>query len=218
MDLGLDLKKPVGRPPTRELVAEEVGELTVEDLSVLELSHSTKALPLKRLSERHHGLARALAGGMAPGEAAYAYGYRPASVSILQADAAFKDLIEHYRAIPDAMYADLHQRLSGMSIDAADEITRRMEEDANRDEGEQPQMSTGQLLNILTIGADRTGYGPATKSTHVHLHGGLAVRLEAARKRVAKMLDITPDNVSGTGSANGVDEIEPLEIKHERTG
>ena len=35
--------------------------------------------------------------------------------------------------------------------------------------------------------ADRTGFGPATKSTHLHLHANLAEKLEAARKRVEVM-------------------------------
>ncbi len=219
MDLDLDLTvgPMIGRKRCVLDVA-EVGELCAADLAALGGERGIKALPLKRLSDRHHRLAQSLAGGMGPSEAAYACGYQPSRVSILIADEAFKDLLEHYRTVPEAAYADLHQRLAGMSIDAADEISRRMDEDREREEGDSPQLSTGQLMNILTIGADRTGYGPATKATHVHLHAGLAQRLEMARKRVAELRDITPpDEASGPGQANGVIEAGHKEKKDERT-
>lgn len=214
LDLELvDLTLPAlrGRKPAALEVA-QVGELTREDLAALSVERGIKQVPLKRLSERHHALARMLGSGVEVQESAYANGYEPARVHMLLQDEAFKELVEHYRIIPDAVYADLHQRLSGLSIDAADEIDRRMVEDANRDEGEAPAISTSQLLNIVTIGADRTGFGPATKSTHIHIHAGLAARLDAARKRVAQLRDITPEKASGPGQANGVSPPGPEEL------
>ena len=216
MELGLDivdlkLSDLRGRKVV-VLDVEQVGELTREDIAALSVERGIKVIPLKQLSERHHALARALAGGMLVVEAAYANGYQPERVHMLMQDGAFKELVEHYRIVPDAIYADLHQRLSGLAVDAADEIDRRMVMDANREEGEPASISTGQLLNIVTIGADRTGFGPATKSTHLHIHAGLAARLDAARKRVAQLRDITPDKASGPGQANGVSPNGPEEL------
>ena len=201
MDLNLEQggKKRPGRPAI-DLEVLEVGELTVEDLAALTSGGGLKAIPIKKLSERHHALARSMAAGMGQKEAAYQHAYTPTRVGMLMRDTAFIELVEHYRTIPDAMYADLHERLSGMSIDAADEITRRMEDDANRDEGVDPKISLGQLRDIMVVGADRTGFGPATKSTHLHIHANLAEKLEAARKRVEIMRN-----------------QEMKEIEHERT-
>ena len=201
MDLDLEQggKKRPGRPAI-DLEVVEVGELTVEDLAALTSGGGLKAIPIKKLSERHHALARSMAAGMGQREAAYQHAYTPTRVGMLMRDTAFIELVEHYRTIPDAMYADLHERLSGMSIDAADEITRRMEDDANREEGKEPKISLGQLLDSMVVGADRTGFGPATKSTHLHIHANLAEKLEAARKRVEIMRN-----------------QEMKEIEHERT-
>ena len=199
MDLNLEQggRKRPGRPAL-DLEVVEVGELTVEDLAALTSGGGLKAIPIKKLSERHHALARSMAAGMGQTEAAYQHAYTPTRVGMLMRDTAFIELVEHYRTIPDAMYADLHERLSGMSIDAADEITRRMEDDANRDEGVDPKISLGQLRDIMVVAADRSGFGPATKSTHLHIHANLAEKLEAARKRVALM------------------RAEPQEVENER--
>ena len=185
--MDLNLAAPSGKHrgrPKLDLEVVEMGELTVEDLAALSAGGGLKAIPIKKLSERHHALARSMAAGMGQREAAYQHAYTPTRVGMLMRDAAFMELVEHYRVIPDAMYADLHERLSGLSIDAADEIGRRMEEDSNRDDGVDPKISFGQLRDIMTVAADRTGFGPATKSTHIHLHANLAEKLEAARKRV----------------------------------
>jgi len=138
-------------------------------------------------------------------------------VSILCQDDAFKELLHHYRTIVDAAYGDMHEDMAGMSRDAVNLIRDRMED-------EPAEIPTTQLLDIAKMGADRTGHGPATQNTHLHIHAGLAQRLEAARKRVARMKDVTPvvpegdtgllgapegaeapDKASGTGPANGAD-------------
>ena len=185
MDLNLEQGGKRRGRPALELEVVEMGELTVEDLAALSAGGGLKAIPIKKLSERHHALARSMAAGMGQTEAAYQHAYTPTRVGQMMRDTSFMELVEHYRAVPDAMYADLHERLSGMSIDAADEISRRMEEDADRDEGVDPKISLGQLREIMVVAADRTGFGPATKSTHLHIHANLAEKLEAARKRVA---------------------------------
>ncbi len=195
MDLDLDHgEKKRGRPGL-DLEVMEVGELTVEDLAALSAGGGLKAIPIKKLSERHHALARSIAAGIGQKEAAYQHAYTPTRVGMLMRDTAFIELVEHYRTIPDAMYADLHEKLSGLSIDAANEITRRMEDDANREDGEDPKISLGQLRDIMVVGADRTGFGPATKSTHLHIHANLAEKLEAARKRVEIMRNVAPQEV-----------------------
>ncbi len=47
------------------------------------------------------------------------------------------------------------------------------------------------LLDITKLGADRTGFGPASRTTNVHVHVGLADRLKTARER-AKVIEHAP--------------------------
>lgn len=152
-------------------------ELDSADMVLLSQERATKPSAIKRLTERHHNLARNLASGMAVGEAATFCGYTISRVSILQNDPAFKELLEFYREDAARPYRDLHVRLSGLALDAAEELSNRLEEEPEK-------ISIGQLTELTKLGADRTGHGPQS-STNLNVNIDLAGRLEAARKRVA---------------------------------
>jgi hypothetical protein len=160
--------------------AVQVRELDDVDVALLGEEKGSKAAPLKRLSERHHALARCLASGMAPGDAAVTCGYVSSRVSILQADPAFQELLHFYRQNVETKYLDMHGILAGLSADAAMELRERLEADIQADE---KTMSTGQLIELTKLGADRTGFGP--QSSQVNVNVDLAGRLQAARERVA---------------------------------
>lgn len=178
MDLDPDLFRTRGRAK-REVVAAVVRELEGGDLALLGAEKGSETTTLKRLSERHHALARNLASGMPVGEAAIFSGYCASRVSILQDDPAFKELVVFYQqteVMP--MYRDLHQRLSGLALDAAEELAARLEETPEN-------ISVGQLMDVVKMGADRTGFGPQTSQTNVNINVDLAGRLQRARERVA---------------------------------
>lgn len=177
MDLAPDLFRTVGRAK-RVITAEVVRELEPSDLVHLGAEKGSEPSALKRLSDRHHALARNLASGMEPGEAGMLCGYVNSRVSILQADPAFKELVEFYRRDVTAQYRDLHQRLSGLALDAAEELAERLE-------AEPEKVSIGQLMEITKMGADRTGFGPQSSTTNLNVNVDLASRLQEARKRVA---------------------------------
>lgn len=178
MELDLDLPFRTRGRAARPIIASVVRPLDRADLVLLQEEKGSQASALKRLSERHHALARNLASGMAPGEAGILCGYSNSRVSILQDDPAFKELVEFYRRDVEHQYRDLHTRLSGLALDAAEELAERLEEDAS-------SFSIGQLMETVKMGADRTGFGPQSSSTNVNVNVDLAGRLEAARKRVA---------------------------------
>lgn len=166
---------------------EFVRELEPSDLAALQNEQGIKAVPLKRLAQRHHALARCLASGMRPGEAATSCGYDPSRVSILQADASFKELVHFYSANVDAQYQDFHAQMAATSTEALAVIRDRLEESPE-------DISTEQLRKIVETTADRTGHGPESKSSSsVSLTVNMADRLEAARKRVesSKMIELT---------------------------
>jgi hypothetical protein len=163
----------------REVVATTVRELEGGDLQLLGAEKGSEPSALKRLSDRHHALARNLASGMGAGEAGLVCGYVASRVSILQTDPAFRELIEFYRRDVTAQYRDLHQRLSGLALDAAEELADRLETEPEK-------VSIGQLMEITKMGSDRTGHGPQTSTTNLNVNVDLAGRLQRARERVAQ--------------------------------
>lgn len=174
----LEELRTTGRP-AKEVTASVVRTLTRTDLPLLVEVKGSKAPVLKRLSDRHHALARHLAQGTPPGEAAIICGYDNSRVSILLDDPTFKELMEFYRSDLDRTYRGLHEKLFSLSMDAADLLDEKLQ-----DEEERKKISIGQALEIVKMGADRTGYGPQATNTNVNVNVDLANRLQAARERV----------------------------------
>lgn len=179
---------------SRPLTATQVRELDSCDIALLAEERGVQAPPLKRLSERHHALARCLASGMEDGDAAITCGYVISRVSILKADPAFRELLAFYRQDVNSKYLDMHGVLAGLSLDAAMELRERLEADA---QVEDKTMSVGQLIELTKLGADRTGFGPQSSQLNVNID--LASRLEAARKRVEQRRLAPPDEVQDEG-------------------
>jgi hypothetical protein len=191
----LDLGR-VGRRP-EPLEAEVERELTPEDIEFLNTNRGSRHPTLRSLRSRHHALARCIASGMKDYEASAATGYDVARISILKSDPMFQDLIWHYRDTVEAEYADLHQRLSHLSLVAAEELLDRLEDDP-------ADISINALSELVKMGADRTGHGPQTKSQNTHLHVvNIADRLDAARRRVSanRTLELPSAVVEGPDEA-----------------
>jgi len=176
MNAPLDIFRTTGRA-ARPVEARAVRPLEEADLVLLGEEKGSRAPALKRLGERHHALARALASGLSPGEAAVICRYELSRVSILQSDPAFRELLTFYRDDVNRQYLGLHEQLSGLASDAAEELATRLTEEPEK-------FSIGQLMEVTKMGADRTGHGPQSSSTNVNVNVDLAGRLEAARKRV----------------------------------
>lgn len=189
LDLDISAIMAPGRKPA-PLSAVVTRELTLDDIQALAAPRGTSPPELKKLSERHHALARALASGLSEAEAAALTGYDSSRVSILKSSPAFQELLELYRDRKDAEFAEMHAMLAGLSKDAALEIRMRLEEQPD-------QLSVGQLMELLKLGADRTGFGPTSKQ-ETTVRVDLGARLDAARKRALAaqrpdIIDITPE-------------------------
>ena len=191
MTLNLDIaaiQRPGRRPAPLE--ATVARELTPADIELLAVHRGTQPAEPRRIMERHHALAKALASGMSDGEAAALVGYDPSRVSILKGSPAFRELMDLYRSRADAEFAEMHATLAGLSKDAALELRARLEE--------QPESLTiGQLLQTLQLAADRTGFGPTSKQ-ETTVRVDLGARLEAARQRARQyqIIDATPEEAA----------------------
>lgn len=196
MDLDLDfdlLLSPGRRKEGLEVTISR--ELRPADLSLLAVNRGSTAPELKKLSERHHQLARCLASGMTVGEAAHTVGLNYGRVSMLKTSPAFVELVEHYKSVVDMQFADFAGQMAGLAKDAVLEIRERLEEEPEK-------FSNGMLLEVAKAFADRTGFGPSSK-TEVTLNTQLGSRLDEARKRARAFAlgDVIDAQVLGSDAA-----------------
>lgn len=176
MDLDLDVVPTgIGRKPVA-VTAEIVRALTESDLALLATERGIKPSQIQRLSERHHALARCLATGLSVADACAITGYTASRVSILKGDPSFEELIAFYQRGGAELVQDLGAKLLSNARAAADELANRLEDSPE-------ELSVDALHDTIKIGADRTGFGPQSRSQHLHVHMNLADRLAAARKR-----------------------------------
>lgn len=154
------------------------------DVASLLEEKGVQAPTIHAFRERHHALARLIAEGKKPGEAGLLCRYSQSRVSILMSDPAFGDLIQHYRELVNEQFVDFQKKLSELAIDAAGILQDRME-------NEPDDLSDALLLQVIQVGADRTGHGPSQKS-EVNIKVGFADRLAEAQLRVASMKNVTP--------------------------
>lgn len=180
------------RPPAS---CEFVRELTEADLPLLEANRGTKPSELRKLTDRHHQLARLTAMGTPGQECAVILGLTASRVSIIQSDPAFKDLVEVYRSQIDAEFGEITNQMAGLSKDVILELRERIEE-------EPEEFSNGELRNLLATMLDRTGHGPTSTQTNVNVDLGARLQKAQARaleERLARAKDVTPDSESIPG-------------------
>lgn len=127
-------------------------DLTEADLSALDLPRGVAPRSLVRIHSSHHALAKCLAAGMRPAQAALVTGYSNNRISSLQRDPLFVQLVAEYRLEEESVMADLAVRMRGLSHDAIELLHDKLLE---RPEDFSPAM----LLDIVKATADRTGYG-----------------------------------------------------------
>lgn len=185
MDLNLEIDDLLssGRKSV-PLVAEAAGELTEADIGLLSVNRHTPAANITRLQRRHHSLARLLASGKTPRECMAVTGYSASRISILQSDPMFQELVQFYSANVDEIAQDLTESLTGLALDAVEELRERVETEPEK-------LTPGQLIEMTKLGADRTGHGPSTTSNqNMNVTVNYADRLAAARKRIEDMKTI----------------------------
>ncbi len=174
MDLGLTIEGDY-----RPAQGTWVRDLGPADLALFEAAPRIKQeLHAKRLTMRHHALARSIARDEDVEAAALTSGYTLGNARQIVQSPAFKELVEHYRGLREAELVDpgaakmalLHQQ-------AAEELLVRLED-------EPEAFSHDQLRKVMTDTADRIGLGPRTTNTNVNLHVNVAARMQEARKRL----------------------------------
>lgn len=154
----LDLGSATRRPKV-DLYVEYERDLGAADLAALALPRGVRPKSLVRIHASHHALARCLAAGMRPSQAALVTGYDGPRISVLQNDPAFIELVGEYRAEAKSVFADLAERMNNLSLDAIELLQERLHDSPET-------FDAGVLLDMIKVFADRTGHGP---NQEVHL-------------------------------------------------
>lgn len=138
--------------PLSMVVTRELGE---GDLKVLvERPPVGSTTPsITTLRSAHHLIAKLLADGIKQVEVSALTGYSQSRISILKGDPAFQELIEYYKTQKEAIYHDVHQRLSTLGLTAVEELQQRLEEAPEK-------LSNREVKEIAELALDRTGMGP----------------------------------------------------------
>ena len=151
LDLDLNIAKLAG--PGRRSIPIEFSyerDLNETDLQLLQTQdRGSQAPEIKRITDRHHALARLLAAGVSDGEAAFIVGYTASRVSILKSSTAFRELLEVYKAEARREFSTTIEHMAGLARDAFLELRERVEETPEK-------ISNRELLDIGTGLVDRT--------------------------------------------------------------
>jgi hypothetical protein len=162
-----------------EMDAKIVRELMVEDLDVPAASSESKAPSVARITDRHRRAARLFALGYSATQVAAQTGYQLPRLSVLKKDPAFVELISFFRGQVDAQFVTVAERLADMTGDSIAEIQSRLENSPE-------EFTVNELRDLIALGADRTGHGPARtgESSRTSINISIAERLESAQARV----------------------------------
>jgi len=175
-DLDIDLSAIGAGRRKKEISAEYVRDLVPADLAPMTGEQGIQPIDIKKLSDRHHQLAKLFASGLSNREVALYTGYTESRISVLKSSPAIKELIQTYREnVVDPQFDAILEHMSGLNYDAVLEIRERLEDEPEK-------LSTGQLLDIIKTTSDRTGRGPSQTTNHNH-NVNLGDKLEAARNR-----------------------------------
>lgn len=166
------------------------GSLDEEDLRALIMApgdvSSAEDDPndLKKIREKHHHVARLVAGGMQQRMVASITGYTESYISILLNNPSMQELVELYR-IKDGYASDLAvEKLKAVGLKALERLDEKLDADG---------LSNLELLSAAKLGLDRSGHGPQSKQAviseqHIIDHARLAELNAEAKRRNAEYI------------------------------
>jgi hypothetical protein len=172
---------------------------TMPDAARIAADDEGDVASLKKLREKHHSVARLIAGGMTQRTAAAIAGYTESYLSVLLDNPAMIELVAFYRTGYQAANEAITERLKKAAGTALELLQEQM--DAGGKDTD-PQV----LLGVAKLGYDRAGHGP---SSHQHLvteqhifdHAELKRRDQAAREASASRIIEQPPQLPAPSEA-----------------
>lgn len=163
------------------------GILDEDDLRELALGHGPDAVrpdqdnpeDLSKIREKHHHVARLIAGGMNQRMTAQITGYTETYISLLLNNPAMEELVSMYRIQQGAATEVAIEKLKTVGMKALEQLDEKIDSGG---------LSATELTGIAKLGLDRGGLGPQVKThnvneNHVIDHGRLAELNNEARRR-----------------------------------
>lgn len=156
--------------------------LSRDDLACVKEKRNVPAV--QRFRDPHHRLARLLASGLRPAEAATQVGYSLARIYILQADPSFQDLVAAYRKDVHDAYVSGEEERFRMATEVNLKALRHLNEHFDKADEEGELVAIGRALSVFADTSDRVGL--SKKSTNLNINVDFAAKLEGAIARSAK--------------------------------
>lgn len=160
----------------RDLVPTDLVRMGEEELGV-------QAPMLVRLKHRHHSLARALAEGLKPSEAAAVTGYAISRVSILQNDPAFAELVSFYIAQVNEKFTNAIGKRAELHESVVDELQARLDD--------QPEKFTNKDLTGIMQVTTPTGGGFGQSGGA--MPQGIAINIRFTDPPPRDVIDVIPN-------------------------
>ena len=158
-----------------------VRTLSRDDLALIKEKRNVPAV--QRFRDPHHRLARLLASGLRPAEAATQVGYSLARIYLLQADPSFQELVAAYRKDVQSAYVSAEEERFRMATEVNLKALRHVNEHFDKADEEGELVPLQRALAVFADTSDRVGL--SKKSTNVNINVDFAAKLEAARSRSA---------------------------------
>ena len=191
MDLS-DIIVPDGLIPKPVVTCVVEGILEEDDLRELMLSSDIGTEPvadedpndLKKIREKHHSVARMIAGGLNQRMVSRLCRYNESYLSVLLNNPSMVELVELYRLQQGQASQLIVEKLKSVGLRAVEELEGRL------DEG---KLNNQELLALGKLGLDRGGHGPTSTQhnvteQHVIDHAELVRLNKDARSRSAQRI------------------------------
>lgn len=158
-------------------VAGVVSELTAEDRPP-----TYDKTVVKRLRDSHHALARAIASGMGIQAASAATGYSPSRISMLQADPAFRELLDHYRRTKAEAVIDVEARFLYAGLDSLQSYMEQLEDDPE-------SIPVALRVEAAKVFSAIAGYAAVSRSINKNYNMGIGDRLDRVEAKTRTKTD-----------------------------
>jgi hypothetical protein len=159
-----------------------IRELSRDDLDCVKEKRNVPAV--QRFRDPHHRLARLLASGLRPAEAATQVGYSLARIYILQVDPAFQDLVSAYRKDVHEAYISAEEERHRAATEVNLKALRHLNEHFDKADEEGELVPISRALAVFADTSDRVGL--SKKSTNVNINVDFAAKLESAIARSSR--------------------------------
>lgn len=115
---------------------------------------------LKKLREKHHSVARMIAGGMQQRMVAMISGYDEAYLSTLLNAPSMQELVEMYRIQNGSNAQLVIEKLQTVGVTALEKLQERLDSEAG--------LNNNELIQVAKLGLDRADFGPSSRRLNVN--------------------------------------------------